>query len=64
MQLLAGWESHSVDNEAAAHERLSIAKTCPCSILRIFSEANIENFIGKFLIFLIFLLNTLIVGTR
>ena len=33
-----------------------ITKTCPCNIQRIFSVEKIENFNGKFLIFLIFLL--------
>ena len=28
----------------------NIMKTCPCNIQRIFSEAKIENFIGKILI--------------
>ena len=39
-------------------------KTCPCNIQRIFSEAKIENFIGKIRFILICLLKTLIVGTR
>ena len=43
---------------------VSFTKTCPCNIQRFFSAVKIENFIRKFLIFLIFLLNTLIVGTR
>ena len=42
----------------------NITKKCPCNIQRIFSEAKIENFHGKMLIFLIFALKILIVGTR
>ena len=41
-----------------------ITKTCPCNIERLSSEKKIENFIGKILIVLIFLLKTYIVGTR
>ena len=41
-----------------------ITKTCLYSIQRIFSEAKIENFIGKMLILFLFMLKTLIVGTR
>ena len=37
---------------------LIIMKTCPCNIQRIFSVVKIEVFVGKFLIFLIFLLKT------
>ena len=40
-----------------------ITKTCSCNLQRILSEAKIENFIGKVLIFVIPLLKTLIVGT-
>ena len=39
-------------------------KTCPCNIQGFFSTVKIENFIRKKLIVLIFLLKTLIVGTR
>ena len=40
-----------------------ITKTCPCNIQRFFSAVKPENFTRKKLIFLIFLLKTLIVGT-
>ena len=40
---------------------LTITKTCPCNIQKIFSEAKIANFIETNWIFL---LKTLIVGTR
>ena len=36
----------------------SITKTCPRNIQRFFSAVKIENFIGKFLIFFLFLLKT------
>ena len=35
-----------------------ITKTCPCNIQGFFSKAKIENFIGKILIFFLFLLKT------
>ena len=38
-------------------------KTCPCNKQRFFSDEKNENFFGKVLIFLIFLLKTLIVST-
>ena len=41
----------------------NITKNCPCNVQRIFSEAKIENFLGKMLIFLIFELKTITVGT-
>ena len=41
----------------------TIKKTCLCNIQRFSSAVKIENAIGK-MIFLIFLLKTLIVGTR
>ena len=44
--------------------RRNIMKACPCNKQRFISEAKIENFIGKILIFLTFLLETFIVGTR
>ena len=40
---------------------LYLTKTCPYNIERFFSAVKVENFIGKKLIFLIFLLKTLIV---
>ena len=43
---------------------LPLQKTCPSNIQRYFSTAKIENFIRKILIFSIFLLKTLIVGTH
>ena len=39
-----------------------ITKTCPCH-MSFFSAVKIENFIGKILIFFLFLLKTEIVGT-
>ena len=41
-----------------------ITKTCPCNIKRIFLSVTTDNFIKKILITLIYLLKTLIVGTR
>ena len=35
-----------------------ITKTCPCNIQRFFSVVKIENFVGNFLIFFLFLLKT------
>ena len=46
------------------HHSATITKTCPYNIQRSFSAVKIENFNGKNLKFLIFLLKTLIVGTR
>ena len=44
---------------------VNITKTSPCNIEGFFfSEKKEENFISKTLIFLTFLLKTLIVGTR
>ena len=36
----------------------NIMKTCPCNIKRFFSPVKIENFIGFFKIFFLFLLKT------
>ena len=38
-------------------------KTCPCNPQRFFSAVKIESFIGKILMFSIFVFKTLIVGT-
>ena len=35
-----------------------ITKTCPCNIQRFFSVVKIKNFVGKILIFFLFLLKT------
>ena len=35
-----------------------IMKTCPCNIQRFFSALKIENFVGKIVIFFLFLLKT------
>ena len=41
----------------------NITKTCPCSIQRFFSVVKIENFVGKILIFFLFLLKNESIGS-
>ena len=43
---------------------VSITKTCPCNIQRFLKLYKMKNFSRKYLLFFLFLLKTLIVGTR
>ena len=55
------------DNRGVDSNQVSWLKhyeNMPMQYIEIFSSVKIENFIGKCLIFSIFLLKTLIVGTR
>ena len=53
-------DADQLSSHIAAGVRLLNTITCPCKTEN-FSAVKIENFIGKFLIFLIVLLKTLIV---